>query len=66
MTRYIITSGTSVVSELLETKQFVEVKVTGDAEKAISYDTVGEAMHEAAKVNNTMGNPIFKVLSVEV
>ena len=43
MTKYIISSGASVVSELLEMEQSTAVKVTNEADKALSFNTRSDA-----------------------
>lgn len=65
MTKYIISSGTSVVCELLENHQFTAVKVTNDATKAVSFDTIGEAMLKASTVNNTLGSHDYCAMPIE-
>lgn len=66
MTKYIISSGTSVVSELLENGETISVQVTNEAEKAIFFDTIGKAMLEASKVNKTLGSHHYMAMPVEV
>ena len=66
MTKYIISSGTSVVSEILETEQITTVRVTNEADKAISFDTIGEAMFKAEKVNKILGSHCYRAIPVEV
>lgn len=66
MTKYIISSGTSVVCELLEMEQTTAVKVTTEADKAVVFDTIGEAMLKASQVNNILGTHGYKVMPVEV
>ena len=66
MTKYIISSGTSVVSEILETEQITTVRVTNEADKAISFDTIGEAMFKAVRVNKILGSHSYREIPVEV
>lgn len=56
MIKYIISSGTSVVCEFLENEPFTAIKITNEIDKAISFDTIGEAMLKASKVNSTLGS----------
>lgn len=64
MIKYIITSGTSVVNELLE-QDFTAVRLTTKA-SPIHFDKIGEAMVAADKVNKILGTTCFRVVSVEV
>ena len=66
MTKYIISSGTSVVSEILETEQITAVRVTNEADKAISFDTMGEAMRYAVKVNKILAGANYRAMAIEV
>lgn len=66
MTKYIISSGTSVVCELLEDEQLTTIKVTNNASKAISFNTIGEAMFNTSKVNNILGLHCYRAMPVEV
>ena len=66
MTKYIISSGTSVVSELLEIEQSVTVTVTNEADKALSFNTIGEAMLEASKINKILGSHHYRAMPIEV
>lgn len=66
MIKYIISSGTSVVSEILETEQVTAVKVTNEADKALSFNTIGEAMLNASKVNKIIGAHSYRAITIEV
>ena len=66
MIKYIISSGTSVVCELLENGQFTTVKITNEADKAISFDTIGEAMLNASKVDKILGTNSYRIMPIEV
>ncbi len=66
MTKYIISSGASVVCEISEMEQSTAVKVTNETDKAISFDTIGEAMLNASKVNEILGTHGYRVMSIEV
>lgn len=66
MIKYIISSGTSVVSELLEMGQSTAVKITNEADKAISFNTIGEAMLNASKVNKILGTHGYRAMPIEV
>ena len=65
MIKYIISSGTSVVCELLETEQITAVRVTNEADKAISFDTIGEAMLKVVRVNNIIGSHCYQAVPIE-
>lgn len=58
-TKYLLSSGTSIVSEISESNGLL-VSFTNDLGKAVKFDTFGEAMTEATKVNDLLGTPIFK------
>ena len=66
MTKYIISSGASVVSELLEMEQSTAVKVPNEADKALSFNTIGEAMLNASKVNKILGTHGYRAMPVEI
>lgn len=66
MTKYIISSRTSVVSKILETEQITTIMVTNEADKAISFNTIGEAMSKAAKVNKILSSHCYRAIPVEV
>lgn len=66
MIKYIISSGTSVVCELIEMKQSTSIKVTNEADNALSFNTIGEAMFNASKVNKILGTHGYRVMSVEI
>lgn len=66
MIKYIISSGTSVVCELLEMEQSTAVKVTNEAGKALSFNTIGEAMLNASKVNKILGTHGYRAMPIEV
>lgn len=65
MTKYILSSGTSVVCKILENEQFTAVKVTNKVDKAILFDTIGEAMLNASKVNELLGTHSYRVIAIE-
>lgn len=62
MNKYIISTGLSVVSEINPDKYVI----TTEPEKAVSFDTIGDAMLEASKLNKILNSPTFKVMTVEV
>lgn len=66
MIKYIISSGTSIVNELLENQEYVAVRITNNPSEAIRFDTIGDAMREASKVNKILGSSTYRALSVEV
>lgn len=60
MTKYVITSGHSVVSSMTDS---IEVSTT---EEAVCFDTIGEAMKAASIVNEFIGSTSYRVMSIEV
>lgn len=60
MTKYVITSGHSVVSSMADS---IEVSTT---EEAVCFDTIGEAMKAASVVNELTGSHSYRVMSIEV
>lgn len=66
MTKYIISSGFSVVSEILETEQITTVQVTNEVDKAISFNSIGEAMFKTIKVNKILNLCCYRVISIEI
>lgn len=66
MTKYIMSSGTSVIGEVLEQKEFTAVKITDDASKAIQFETIGEAMSKADRVNKILGAAVYRAVSIEI
>ena len=65
MTKYIISSGTSVVCELLENGQTTTVKMTNEVDKSLRFDTIGEAMLHASKVNKILGTNSYRAMPIE-
>lgn len=63
MTKYILSSGTSVVCKILETETIIEI--TDNIDKAILYDTIGDAMRNATKVNELLGTYSYRVIAIE-
>lgn len=61
MTKYIITSGHSVIENISEN----EVKVSKDENKAMIYDSFGDAARGAIKANSFLSSYSYKVCSVE-
>lgn len=39
-----------------------EVVITSDYEKATKYNTIGEAMRVASKLNKLISNPVIKII----
>ena len=60
MTKYVITSGHSVVSSIADS---IEVSTT---EEAVCFDTIGEAMKAASVVNELTGSHSYRVIPIEV
>lgn len=65
MTKYVITSGHSVVNMFLEDREKTSVEITSKAKNSIKFDTIGEAIRCAAKINGLLGAPIYKAAPIE-
>ena len=39
-----------------------EIVITSDYEKATKYNTIGEAMRVASKLNKLISNPVIKII----
>ena len=67
MTKYILLSGLSVISKIptFESSQ-LSYSITNVIEHAIQFDTIGEAMKVASKINKMLGYASYKVVSVEI
>lgn len=63
--KYIISSGTSVISATYFGMDSFSIEVTDNFTKAFSLNTYGDAMKECIKVNNLIGKDIFKVMPIE-
>lgn len=65
--KYIISSGTSVVTTTMNDKDSNHFSiVVSDCSAAPKlYSTFGDAMKECIKVNNLIGKPTFKVMPIE-
>lgn len=61
--KYIISSGTSVVSKIIE-EESSYTAITDNPSSAKSYDTFGDAMNDCIKVNNLIGSSSFKVMTI--
>lgn len=61
--KYIISSGTSVVSKIIEEESFYTA-ITDNSSSAKSYDTFGDAMKDCIKINNLIGSSLFKVMTI--
>lgn len=46
--------------------QSTAVKITNEADKAISFNTIGEAMLNASKVNKILGTHGYRAMPIEV
>ncbi len=67
MTKYIISSGTSVISQIPTVESGrINYSLSNAAEDAATFDTIGNAMREAAKVNQVLGSSTYRVLSIEI
>lgn len=62
MIKYVISSGHSVITKLTDT----EAIFSNITDKALKFDTIGEAMRIAAKVNDLLGSSTFKVINTSV
>lgn len=61
--KYIISSGTSVVSEITDGKHFTVI-LSDCASSPKEYPTFGDAMKECFRVNGLIGHPSFKVMEL--
>lgn len=60
--KYIISSGTSVVSEITrESGVTLGFSVSVDSDMALKFDTYGDAMKLCVTINNLIGKPAYKV-----
>ena len=66
MTKYIITNGFSVVSCTLENPTLTSLEVTTEEKNSIKFDTMGEAMRYAAKVNKILAGANYRAMAIEV
>ena len=66
MTKYIISNGFSVVTMLAEDSEKTSVELTTKVENSIKFDTIGEAMYIASKVNKILGGTNYHALPIEV
>ena len=51
----------------ISNKAFIQVRhdeviITSDYEKATKYNTIGEAMRVASKLNKLISNPVIKII----
>ena len=67
MTKYILSSGLSIISKIptFESPQ-LSYSITNVIEHAIQFDTIGEAMKVASKINEMLKYASYKVVSVEI
>ena len=66
MTKYIISNGFSVVTMLAEDSEKTSIELTTKVENSIKFDTIGEAMYNASKVNKILGGTNYHALSIKV
>ena len=66
MTKYIITNGLSVVSCTLENPTLTSLEVTTEEKNSIKFDTMGEAMRYAVKVNKILAGANYRAMAIEV
>lgn len=69
--KHIISSGTSVVSDIIRSSGIVCPKgnlysfiVSVDMDSAKKFDTFGDAMKVCTEINKLIGKPIFKVMTL--
>lgn len=65
MDKFVLTTGSAVVVELSETADFTAVKFNTN-NSPMYFDTIGDAMKAAAKINQILGNPICRVIQTSV
>ena len=67
MTKYILSSGFSVISEIPTfTDQQLSYSITNVMEHATQFNTIGEAMRIASKVNEILGHASYKAVPIEI
>lgn len=67
MTKYILSSGSSVISDIITVKgTLVSYITTNVSEQAVQFETIGEAMKVASKVNEILGQALYRVVPIDI
>lgn len=67
MTKYVLSSGLSVISEIPTlTGQKLSYSITNVMEHAIQFDTIGEAIKAASKVNEILGQALYRAVPIDI
>lgn len=67
MTKYILSSGSSVISDMTTVKgTLVDYTTTNVSEQAVQFETIGKAMEAASKVNEILGQALYRVVPINI
>ena len=67
MTKYILSSGSSVISDMTTVKgTLVDYTTTNVSEQAVQFETIGEAMKVASEVNEILGQALYRVVPIDI
>ena len=67
MTKYILSSGSSLISDMTTVKDvLVGYSTTNVAEQAVQFSTIGEAMKTASEVNEILGQALYRVVPIDI
>ena len=67
MTKYILSSGSSVISDMTTVKgTLVDYTTTNVSEQAVQFETIGEAMKAASEVNKILGQALYRVVPIDI
>lgn len=67
MTKYILSSGSSVISDMTTVKgTLVNYTTTNVSEQAVRFETIGEAMKTASAVNKILGQALYRVVPIDI
>lgn len=67
MTKYILSSGSSVISDMTTVKgTLVGYTTTNVAEQAVQFETIGEAMEAASKINEILGQALYRAIPIDI
>lgn len=67
MIKYILSSGSSVISDMTTVKgTLVNYTTTNVSEQAVQFETIGEAMKAASEVNKILGQALYRVVPIDI
>ena len=67
MTKYILSSGSSVISDMTTVKgTLIDYTTTNVPEQAVQFETIGKAMEAASKVNEILGQALYRVVPIDI